>query len=53
VITCISNESLTEISALEILSNGIDGFILSVSEEAQITRLLTFSCNNDGTPSNV
>ena len=37
VITCISNESLTkEISALEILSNGtIDGFILSVSEEAQ------------------
>ena len=37
VITCISNESLAkEISALEILSNGtIDGFILSVSEEAQ------------------
>jgi hypothetical protein len=28
VITCISNESLTEISALEILSNGIDGFIV-------------------------
>lgn len=37
VITCISNESLKkEINALEMLSNGtIDGFILSVSEEAQ------------------
>ena len=37
VITCISNESLKkEIQTLEMLSNGtIDGFILSVSEEAQ------------------
>jgi LacI family transcriptional regulator len=37
VITCISNESLEkEIHALDMLSNGtIDGFILSVSEEAQ------------------
>jgi LacI family transcriptional regulator len=37
VITCISNESLEkEISTLEVLSNGtIDGFILSISEEAQ------------------
>ena len=37
VITCISNESIVkEINTLEMLSNGtIDGFILSVSEEAQ------------------
>ncbi|NHM05887.1 LacI family transcriptional regulator [Flavobacterium sp. CYK-4] len=37
VITCISNESLQkEISTLEVLNNGtIDGFILSISEEAQ------------------
>lgn len=37
VITCISNDSLNkEIHALEMLSNGtIDGFILSMSEEAQ------------------
>ena len=37
VITCISNDSLEkEINTLEMLSNGtIDGFILSVSEEAQ------------------
>lgn len=37
VITCISNESIQkEIHALDVLSNGtIDGFILSVSEEAQ------------------
>jgi LacI family transcriptional regulator len=37
VITCISNESIEkEVSTLEVLSNGtIDGFILSVSEEAQ------------------
>ena len=36
VITCISNESLAkEINTLDILSNGtIDGFIISVSEEA-------------------
>ena len=37
VITCISTESLEkEINTLEVLNNGtIDGFILSVSEEAQ------------------
>ena len=37
VITCISNESIDkEINTLEVLNNGtIDGFILSVSEEAQ------------------
>lgn len=37
VLTCISNESLMkEIHTLDMLSNGtIDGFILSVSEEAQ------------------
>ncbi|WP_298148430.1 LacI family DNA-binding transcriptional regulator [Flavobacterium sp.] len=37
IITCISNESIQkEIHALDVLSNGtIDGFILSVSEEAQ------------------
>lgn len=37
VITCISNESLAkEIHALDMLSNGtIDGFILSIAEEAQ------------------
>jgi LacI family transcriptional regulator len=37
VLTCISNESLEkEIHTLEMLSNGtIDGFILSISEEAQ------------------
>ncbi|PWA06846.1 LacI family DNA-binding transcriptional regulator [Flavobacterium psychrotolerans] len=54
VITCISNESLEkEINTLEMLSNGtIDGFILSVSEEAQ--KLQEFSHFNDiineGTP---
>jgi LacI family transcriptional regulator len=37
VITCISNESLEkEVGTLEMLSNGtIDGFIVSISEEAQ------------------
>ncbi len=37
VITCISNESIVkEVNTLEMLSNGtIDGFIVSVSEEAQ------------------
>ncbi|MFB9108876.1 LacI family DNA-binding transcriptional regulator [Flavobacterium gyeonganense] len=54
VITCISNESLEkEIHTLEMLSNGtIDGFILSVSQEAQkledyahFTEII-----NDGTP---
>ena len=54
VITCISNESLEkEINTLEMLSNGtIDGFILSVSEEAQ--KLNDYShfkeIINDGTP---
>ena len=54
VITCISNESLEkEINTLEMLSNGtIDGFILSVSEEAQ--KLQDYShfkeIINDGTP---
>src|SRR6187551_2742157 len=54
VITCISNESLEkEIHTLEMLSNGtIDGFILSVSEEAQ--KLQDYShfsaIINDGNP---
>jgi len=54
VITCISNESLEkEIHTLEMLSNGtIDGFILSISEEAQ--KLGEYShfkeIINDGTP---
>jgi len=54
VITCISNESLEkEIHTLDMLSNGtIDGFILSISEEAQ--KLGEFShfkeIINDGTP---
>tara|TARA_R110002126_G_scaffold50755_1_gene139610 strand:+ start:148 stop:1173 length:1026 start_codon:yes stop_codon:yes gene_type:complete len=54
VITCISNESIEkEINTLEMLSNGtIDGFILSVSEEAQ--KLQDYShfsaIINDGTP---
>lgn len=54
VITCISNESIEkEINALEMLSNGtIDGFILSISEEAQ--KLQQFghfkSIINEGTP---
>jgi LacI family transcriptional regulator len=54
VITCISNESLEkEINILEMLSNGtIDGFILSISEEAQ--KLQQFdhfkAIINDGTP---
>ncbi|TDO78003.1 LacI family transcriptional regulator [Flavobacterium chryseum] len=54
VITCISNESLEkEIHTLEMLSNGtIDGFILSVSEEAQkLQEYNHFSAIiNDGTP---
>ena len=54
VITCISNESIDkEIHALDMLSNGtIDGFILSISEEAQ--KLHDFKHFNeiikDGTP---
>jgi len=54
VITCISNESLEkEIHTLEMLSNGtIDGFILSVSQEAQkLQEYNHFSeIINDGTP---
>ncbi|PXY45488.1 LacI family DNA-binding transcriptional regulator [Flavobacterium hydrophilum] len=54
VITCISNESLEkEIHTLEMLSNGtIDGFILSVSQEAQnLEEYSHFSeIINDGTP---
>ncbi len=54
VITCISNESLEkEIHTLDMLSNGtIDGFILSVSEEAQkLNEFQHFTdIINDGTP---
>jgi LacI family transcriptional regulator len=54
VITCISNESLEkEINMLEMLSNGtIDGFILSISEEAQKLQQYGHfkSIINDGTP---
>lgn len=54
LITCISNESIEkEISTLEILSNGtIDGFIVSMSEEAQkLNEFKHFdSIINDGTP---
>ncbi|MBF6608657.1 MAG: LacI family DNA-binding transcriptional regulator [Flavobacterium sp.] len=54
VITCISNESVDkEIHALEMLSNGtIDGFILSISEEAQkLNQYDHFTTIiNDGTP---
>lgn len=54
LITCISNESLEkEINALEMLSNGtIDGFILSISEEAQKSNEYKHfnSIINDGTP---
>lgn len=54
VITCISNESIEkEISTLDMLSNGtIDGFIVSMSEEAQ--KLQKFNhfkeIIKDGTP---
>ena len=54
LITCISNESIDkEIKALDLLSNGtIDGFILSISQEAQ--KLQQFdhfkSIVNEGTP---
>ena len=54
VLTCISNESLEkEIHTLDMLSNGtIDGFILSVSEEAQkLGEFQHFTdIINDGTP---
>ena len=54
IITCISNESLEkEINTLDMLSNGtIDGFIVSISEEAQ--KLHEYAHFNeiikDGTP---
>ena len=54
LITCISNETIEkEVKALELLSNGtIDGFIVSISEEAQ--KLQQFghfkSILNEGTP---
>src|SRR6478735_1506581 len=54
VIMCISNESLDkEEHTLEMLSNGtIDGFVLSISEEAQKTHDYRhfISIINDGTP---
>lgn len=54
VLTCISNESLEkEIHTLDMLSNGtIDGFILSVSEEAQKLNEFQHFIDiiNDGTP---
>ncbi|MEO0038653.1 MAG: HTH-type transcriptional regulator DegA [Bacteroidota bacterium] len=54
VITCISNESIEkEIGALEMLSNGtIDGFILSISQEAQKVNQFDHikSIINEGTP---
>lgn len=54
VIMCISNESLEkEMHILEMLSNGtIDGFIVSVSEEAQKTSDYDHFSTiiNDGTP---
>jgi LacI family transcriptional regulator len=54
VIMCISNESLEkEVHTIEMLSNGtIDGFILSVSEEAQKLQEYTHFKDiiNEGTP---
>lgn len=54
VIMCISNESLEkEAHTLEMLSNGtIDGFVLSISEEAQKLHDYSHfvSIINDGTP---
>lgn len=54
VITCISNESLEkEINILEMLSNGtIDGFILSISKEAQKFQQFEHfkAIINEGTP---
>ncbi|MDR6845486.1 LacI family DNA-binding transcriptional regulator [Flavobacterium granuli] len=54
VIMCISNESLDkEAHTLEMLSNGtIDGFVLSISEEAQKLQDYSHfnSIINDGTP---
>ncbi|HEX8561841.1 MAG TPA: LacI family DNA-binding transcriptional regulator [Flavobacterium sp.] len=54
VITCISNESLEkEIHVLQMLSNGtIDGFILSISEEAQKQQEFNHfrQVINEGTP---
>lgn len=54
VITCISNESMEkEINILEMLSNGtIDGFILSISKEAQKMQQFDHfkAIINEGTP---
>jgi LacI family transcriptional regulator len=54
VITCISNESIEkETNTLDMLSNGtIDGFILSVSEEAQKLNMFNHftAIINEGTP---
>lgn len=54
VITCISNESLVkEINTLDMLSNGtIDGFILSISREAQELQAYNHLNDiiNEGTP---
>jgi LacI family transcriptional regulator len=54
IITCISNESLEkEINILDMLSNGtVDGFILSISEEAQKLGQFEHFKNiiNEGTP---
>ena len=54
IITCISNESIEkEISTLEMLSNGtIDGFIVSISEEAQKLQQFDHFAEiiKDGTP---
>ncbi len=54
VITCISNESLVkEINTLDMLSNGtIDGFILSISREAQELQAYKHLNDiiNEGTP---
>lgn len=54
VLTCISNESLEkEIAILDMLSNGtIDGFLLSISKEAQKAQKFDHftSIINEGTP---
>ena len=54
VLTCISNESLQkEINILQMLSNGtIDGFVLSISEEAQKQQEFSHfrQVINEGTP---
>jgi LacI family transcriptional regulator len=51
-VMCISNESADkEAHTLEMLSNGtIDGFIVSVSESKEKSRLRSFLSDCDGTP---